>query len=359
MNTSGWTILAAPCVALAALTATSQQLQRVQDDASARRVAAQDQDDASTWRDRLASADLSAREADFEALVARAAEDKGARARLEEWANDYDHREFAWTCRLALREVKAREQSQGAPGLGGDPFEALRQRMFSGQFGADPFGGMIAIDPFGQGFGGLQDWSMPFDFQPGSGAQSQGESFTFEMGPDGVKARVKKNDNGQESEEEYSAKSLDELLQAHPELGRHLGRGDNNLPGLRMFQFGGRDKPLALRGFARPVPTDKLGVYVAEDAAAGEGIKIAGVQPGSLADELGLQPGQVLLSLNGRELKTRDDFSKVLRERAADQGIEVRVKETDGSTITRSWSPPAPSEHGAAHPLAPHGTRKI
>ena len=42
------------------------------------------------------------------------------------------------------------------------------------------------------------------------------------MGPDGVKARVKKEVDGEMKEEEYTAKSLDELLAAHPELSDRI-----------------------------------------------------------------------------------------------------------------------------------------
>jgi hypothetical protein len=320
-----------------------------------------EQDDARDWRGRLETSDLDAREHEFEALVDHARESAAARASVEAWSKDSEHLEFAWTCRLALREVNARTSMNGAWGQFDDPFEAIRKRMFSGGFGGDPFGGFM-LDPFTPGQGGRHGLGDPFQNLPqGSNTQSEAQSFSLEVGPDGVKARVKKNVNGEEHVDEYSAKTVDELLLAHPELSPQIRGGNSGLGGFGMrFGTPGFDFD---RGQVDAPRTDVLGVYIANessnDSTRSEGLRIERVQPGSLAEKLGLEAGQVLLSLNGRALKTRDDISAVLRERKSDAAIEVEVRGSDGVQSTKTWKPSQDNGdgRGAAHPLQPRALK--
>lgn len=358
MNITGWTLVAAPCLALAAFNSPLRNAwQSPWQDSDAKAPVANtpaDLDDASSWREQLRSDDLSARESAFEALIDRASESEAARARLQEWSNDRDQLEFAWTCRLALRELDARSKSFGAWHSFDDPFEALRQHMFSGGLGNDAFGGLMLSDPFGGGFNAHGGAFDSFQNVPqGSGMQSQSESFSLEMGPDGVKARVKTKVDGEDHEEEFSAKTLDELLLAHPELSKHIQSGNSARVGGLGLRFGlpGFDFDHRLSG---PMRTDVLGVYIAtaasNDAAGSDGLRIERVQPGSLAEKLGLEPGQVLSSLNGRSLKTRDDISSALRERKPDEAVVVEVRGQDGALSTKTWEP-SKNSRGKAHPL--------
>ena len=381
-------LLSLACTTLAALPIVTQsatlELPRSE---PLRRVAvpqepAQDvQAELSDWRARLSVADLGAREVEFDALVSRAAEDEEFRARLERWSEATDAGEFAWTCRLALREARARATAPRASTLT-DPFEEMRLRLFGGQ-GQDPFEGLW-VDPFGGGqvqrfrFGApLGSGQFGGQFPPGvqgqSGVQglsnSQSQSLSMEMGPDGVKVRVKKNENGQETTEEYSAKSMEELLEAHPELSGQLGgatggfvfRGQQ-LGGLgapQVFRFGFPDFQLesTLGGAPR---TDRLGVYLkAKESEPGAGLEIEAVQPGSLAEKLGLGRGDRLLKLNGRELHGRDDISFELKRRAPEETLEVEVRTGDGAITTKSWTP-SEDARGKARPIAPlPGARKV
>ena len=362
MNASGWTLFAAPCLALAALplaptaATTGAQSKLAQDEWS----------DATAWRERLAGKDLEAREQAFDDLVSKAARSDDARATLERWSKDEDDLEFAWTCRLALREAKARDHQLGGFGTFGsmdDPFEALRQRMFgsnglgrglggNGGIGGDPFGSFLLLDPFARG-GQLS--ITPFGALPnGAHVQTESEGFSMNMGPDGVKVRVKKDVDGEVKEEEYTANTLEELLAAHPELADRIHGGGSGLqlgfPGILSPQSG-----TALR-------TDKLGVYVPEKTEPGsQGLRILRVQPGSLAEKLGLEADQVVVSIDGHAIVTRDDISTALRERAADATLEVEVRGADGKVSTKSWTPDG-TERGIGRPFAPRtpgATRKI
>ena len=363
MNIAGWTLIAAPCLALAAGHA-SLQVSAPQAEPNTRIGSAPaDLGDARAWREPLQSPDLSARESVFEALVDQALGSEEALARLEAWSNDREQLEFAWTCRLALREARARSKAFGSWSQADDPFEALRQHMFSGGSGSAPFGGFMELDPFAQRWGGAQSlFDRLQGAQQGSIAQSKSEGFTLEMGPDGVEARVKTQVDGEQHEELYSAKTLEELLLAHPELSEHVkaqSLGNGNGLGMR-FGLPGFDFDSRL---ARGPRTDVLGVYVSTDpklaAPNPNGLRIERVQPGSLAEKLGLEAGQVLTSLNGRSLKTRDDISSALRERKSDEAVVVEVRCPDGGLSTKTWKPSSESR-GAAHPLPPSpNTRKI
>ena len=364
MNAIGWTLVAAPCLTLAAFTTSPQTSLHsgLNPQAADSRSG---QDEARDWRERLQNADLGAREIEFEALINQARESESARARLEAWSKDSEHLEFAWTCRLALRELNARGNSANFNGANGpwnqfaDPFEALRSRMFSGGPGNDPFGGFMLMDPFAPGRGGMHGMLDPFQNLPqGSNLQSESEGFSLEVGPDGVKARVKKNVDGEEHVDEYSAKTLDELLLAHPELSSRIHGGNSGGFGMH-FGLPGFDLD---RGPGGKLRTDVLGVYIATESSTdsdSNGLRIERVQPGSLAEKLGLEAGQILVSLNGRALKTRDDISSVLRERRADEAIEVEVRGEDGALSTKTWKPSEESadDRGAAHPLQPRALK--
>jgi len=352
MNTMTMNWFAAPCMALAALAIAPASAPQQSSGAAWAPIPPQDLSDAAAWRELLEEPRLDQRERSFEALVDRAARSAQELRRLEALAHDAAGGEFAWSCRLALREARTRAQG-GSHGIA-DPFEALRQRMFTDPFRADPFGGFQWIDPAAPGAGSLFDLHGGLSGQ--FGAQGNYESFRLEMGPDKVSAFLsKKDEKGEVQTHEYTARDLDELLEQHPELSSHLGRGSGQLglggtwnlgvPGLRFDRAqGGRTR------------TDVLGVYVLDQPADAaddtQGLRIEAVVPGTLASELGLQAGQVLLEINGRALKTRDDISAALRERQPEQALEVRVQDAQGGEQTKSWKP-AEDPRGRARPLEP------
>ena len=70
----------------------------------------------------------------------------------------------------------------------------------------------------------------------------------------------------------------------------------------------------------------RLGVEV---ESSPNGLQVRSVRPGSLADELGLQPGDRLQSINGEAVRTSDDVSAALGK---DRGrVEVKVQRGDAT----------------------------
>jgi len=321
--------------------ASQGQLVRVQPAASATEA------DIEAWKQKLAAPDLDLREQSFDALVNAARRDESLRAALETWARDEARGELAWTARLALRELGPRN----------DPWQGLRGRR--GVFFLDPFEQDFDFDELRRQM--FEDFDRPFPgFGPRTGApvpptppggsgmttRSESESLSLESGPDGVKCKITRTENGQTTTEEYSAKSIDELLEQHPELRGKVGGGSAR-GGAQVRQ----GWPLDLqRELAPEVRTDILGVAIvplpAEEATAlglepGVGLRIERVEPGTIAQQLGLQRGHVLVEMNGKPLRSRDDVSRELQAREASGPIEVIVIDRWGQRRTRSWKPTA------------------
>jgi serine protease Do len=51
------------------------------------------------------------------------------------------------------------------------------------------------------------------------------------------------------------------------------------------------------------------------------GVIVVGVEGGSLADEIGLEEGDVILEINRRKIETIKDFEKAMKEANIDKGI--------------------------------------
>lgn len=318
--------------------AAQGQLVRVQPQAAA------GQEDIDAWKQKLLVADLDLREQSFAAIVGAARRDEGLRGALEAWARDEAAGELAWTARLALRELGPRNDPwQGMRGRRGvfflDPFEQdfdfeeLRRRMFED------------LDRSFQGLGPRTQPPMPPQQGGGMTTRSETESISIESGPDGVKCKVTRSEDGRTTTEEYSAKSLDELLEQHPELRGKVGGGAQSRGGTPLRP----GWPLELER-APDVRTDILGVAIvplaADEATAlglepGVGLRIERVEPGTIAQQLGLQRGHVLVEMNGKQLRSRDDVSRELQAREASGPLEVIVIDRWGQRRTRSWKPTA------------------
>lgn len=370
MNILGWSTLTLPAMTIAAAalqpTAREPQSMRLTRAAPENSAVIQEPLKASDWRGRMTAPDLDAREQAFGELVDAAAGNAQAIAQLEGWSRDAENPEFAWTCRLALREARAREAAPGAFGrFRGSPFQgggadvfgdfdALRRDLFQ----AFPDGDWLAGSPFG-GSGGWRWFGNPGGAQGGFSVGSEGMS--LHSTPDGVKLELRRKVDGQEKTEEYSAKSMEELLEAHPELREHL----QVLPGGTSVRGRLGFTPFA-GGFERAVRTDVLGVYLAtETAVAGEeGLAVQRVAPDSIAQRMGIEAGDTILEIDGWKVRSREDISAHMRERARDAEIQVKVRAADGETKTRSWKPEASAQstgRGQAKPLLPagEGARKI
>lgn len=282
------------------------------------------------WEARLRDPDLDAREKALDELLQQARQDPGLRNLLEGWSQGQD--DLAWTARLGLRLLP--QERVGSRGWGlrpGDPFEALRSMPpmdwgpWGDPFGEDPFEWLHAgKGPFGNGPFGKLDLNLQ-DLQD---VQGQSQSFSVKAGPDGVRVEVHTQDADGEDVKVYEADSLEALLDAHPELQDAVGSSG------RSFSLRSPFRP------ADPIPSDRrvLGVYLRADLQAGGELVVQRVQPGSLAERLGVQAGDVLLHLDGGEIHSRDDIARKLMERADEDPIRLGVRR-DGEGQILTWDP--------------------
>jgi hypothetical protein len=372
-----WLVLAAlPLVAATAVAAGTQNaksggLKRVVDDTR------DDQEafDAAAWKKKLSTSDLAQREKSFEELADLARRDPDARRAVESWADDKDS-ELAWTSRLLRREIEQRSDA-----FPSNPFRrgpGNRGQLYGWQSG--PNGGGFDWDDFSRRFDDLdsmfgdlrEEWgnmlkNMP---SPSGNAKSSTRSLNIQSGPDGVTCKVTEEVDGKKVEHTYQAKSMEELLDAHPELRENLGNGAGN-GAFRWFQgspgggvlvnpHGGMLLPRAdgSRAFrledgtdADGNPrTDRLGIscrQLPKDRAselgldAGNGLEVMDVVPGSIASLLGLRQGDVVTEINGATVRSADDVKKVLADRAKDGEVAVSVVGDDGDRRTMTWKPKA------------------
>jgi len=320
-------------------------LQRVQPPSAS--TGAHDPFDADHWRERLTTPDLDARMFSFEQLARIAAEDPRARQQVHEWSQQADGSELAWTARLLEREL----ERAPAHGLRGgvwrvDPFAP---------FSFDHFGAPPLLEDFERRFEPFLrgPWgAAPLWRQPGASTQRSNSS-QIEITPDGVKVRVTEDVDGEQRTEEYSAPSLEDLYAAHPHLRERLGV---DLRGADPREFGangwfsaptpGRSIPGL--GAHAGVRQDILGV-VLEELSVDEraklgltddaGIRIGRVEPGTLAERLGLGRGQILVELDGERVRTREDVTRKVRARKPTDEVRAVVLNATGESTELRWRP--------------------
>lgn len=380
--------LALSALGLASLSFAQNRLQPLQRGAPVLSPDESAQPDLQSWKAQLSESDLDLREQAFERAVRAARQHPELRAELERWAGDSSVPDLAWTSRLVLREAQqataqpfAGAWNQDNPwGLSGGTQLDLQGLL--GQM-EDLHGNLDHL--FGQ-----LDQGQGVPTQPQAGMSSRSESFQLRSGPDGVECEVTKDVDGEKVTETYRAASLEELLEQHPELrdqismqpfgGHSLGLafpggaqgGLGNLGGMGGPSFrwlgpnsgAGRWDYVAPRAPAR---TDILGVLVepvpAERAQelgleAGVGLTVQRVEPGTIADVLGVRRGHVLVELDGRALTNRDDISAALTARAADAELHLVLVDRWGERRTRSWKPEASPEPIPA-PVVPREAQRF
>jgi len=304
------------------------------------------------WRRSLLLDDLEERERRYAELLELAAHPGDARQALEEWALDAFDPSLSWTARLALRELQARAKSAGPtrrlalpqrppgsalrPAPGGDPLlDQLFDSIFEQHDLPNRFEALLGVDPFG----GLSG--------PLGSSRSSGESLRMSTGPDGVRVELEREEDGQKETKVYEAESLEALLEAHPELGDRLSVSGSLGLGLdarvTLPFFGAQPGlPAAPAIPAAPLRTDILGVYLtepAESASSGAGLVVERTLPGTIAHSLGLEPGDRLLTINGRALETRADVALALAERGQDEALEVELLDAAGERQDLTWRP--------------------
>jgi hypothetical protein len=306
--------------------------------------------DAAATTEALSATDLAARETSFDELVATAHRDPAAAAWIEETAQGTG--ELAWTARLALRELnRSRPRSpfdvwNGASDL--DEFERMIEE-FTGRVAP---GWNSRLDPFVVPFPGLQQQTP---IAPGQ-AMSRAKRVDVQNGNDGWTIRITETVDGEENVREYQGATLEEILEANPELkdevgvsGALVGPGISfriGSPANEPFDFDALRRNLGVRPPAAGaeeagVRTDILGV-IARPASAeegGHGLYVRSIAPGTIAALLGITGGDVLLEVNGKALSTVDDVTTALAARGQDGRVEAVWRDGSGRRRTGSWRP--------------------
>lgn len=249
--------------------------------------------------------------------------------------------------RRALREGRAGKPRTGGtvdpaprhrvdPFGGGDPFERHRRLMEEMRRRMDEvFGGRR--DPF-RGFGFDFDRDFDFDEDFDFDSRSSGQSMKVEAGPDGVRAEVRsKGEDGKWTTKVYEAESMEELRRKHPDVfgksgGFELRFGGGDRGGIRRPGLGLLD-PFDDFGVPSPFPPlgdrPALGVTVTDSDEGG--LEVKEVAKGSLAEKLGVRPGDLIVEVNGQEIGTAAQVGPALL-RGGDK-VEV-VVERDGAEKT-------------------------
>jgi serine protease Do len=121
---------------------------------------------------------------------------------------------------------------------------------------------------------------------------------------------------------------LDSLSDNMRELGR---LGDHLAPFNFNFDF---DLPGALSGRRLGVSVDELTDQLAAYFGAKEGLLVTSVTDGSAASRAGLKAGDVITSINGRAVRSRDDLVHGLRDSTRDEIAIGIVRDKKESSVT-------------------------
>ena len=199
----------------------------------------------------------------------------------------------------------------------------------------------------------------------------QGQSMQMRIGPDGVKVEVQeKGADGKSETKTYEAPDMDSFREKYPEIAqRYLGRGRafafRNF-GLQDFNDPNAAFPGQLRFSPAPsapetdVPPEgeRLGVFIEPigdelreylGIDQGVGLKVKSVNDGSLAERLGMHEGDVLLSVQGRDVRGVEDVRAALRGVDAGAKVEVVVSRKGQRTTLDAKKPASAGAHDEKH----------
>lgn len=288
----------------------------------------------SEWQPALTDPDLDKREQAYANLMDLARTSPSARGHLEEWAQDSTDPLLAWTSRLALRELRARTPGSGLhPG----PFGRLRPSPFGDDFGVHGLLEQLQrdLDQLHGRMGRLSPRAplQPHGGLPGSGFESRSDGFSMQMSPDGVKIEIRKQVDGDEELRTYEGDTLEELLEANPELEPYV----NSQPFL-----GAPSQPRRLplqRTPGATAPRDRSVLGVLAEIREEGGLVIGQVLPDTIADDLELLVDEVVLEINGVPIRAHADVRPALAKSAPDEAIVVTILDTAGKRKDLTWAP--------------------
>jgi len=307
------------------------------------------------WQRALGESDLDLRLALYLELVDRIATDPLVEQVVDEWSLDSNRPDVAWTARLALREARAVKSRSRRSGR-------IQNHLFAGL--------------------GIHVKGSPQSGAPGTPGDESSVDHTghhgprtlrLKTGPGGVRVERRDNVDGSQRTIVFEAASLEQLLEQHPGLARDLGAvrlvPDPNsdelgqvfgaLGGQVQFSF-----DALWSGDAGLLRTDILGIQMREEPsgasgpADGEkcvGILVERIVPESIASVIALRRGDRLLELNNVQMGCGEDVSRVIKDRAAEVPLVVKV-ERDGVVHTFTWKPSigeGPSPDGPDVPDVP------
>jgi len=122
-------------------------------------------------------------------------------------------------------------------------------------------------------------------------------------------------------------------------LGDHLPPFDFN------FDF---DLPGALSGRRLGVTVNELTDQLAQYFGAKDGVLVTSVTDGSAASRAGLKAGDVITSINGQSVRSRDDLIRSLRDADTNELTIVLVRDRKESTVKATIDPPRRTLRGVA-----------
>ena len=297
--------------------------------------------EAELWAARLSEPDQELRMAAYEAVTEAGRDRPEVFRALQSWATDQSRGELAWTARLAMREIEQAQKYEREPwGFGTSDLEGLRDvslGLSQVQFER------ILLEKFDQ----LQRRTaqgLTLGAAPGEGVVPR--VFRLDFGPEGWRLNTRSLGADGEVHQHWEAESIEALLSAHPELEEEFPV----LRGLRIrFGLPGALSTPVVPPVDQGPRTDVLGIEcrpltVAEaeamDLSQGErGLLVARTVPGSIADELGVRRGDILMGLNGVALGAPRDITDVLALRAPKASIHLKLIDTQGQDRSLIWSP--------------------
>ena len=293
------------------------------------------------WAARLSESDQDLRMAAYEAVTEAGRDRPEVFRALQSWAKDKSRGELAWTARMALREIEQAQKQEREPwGFGNSDLEGLRDESLGlSQVQSE----RILLEKFDE----LQRrmaQGLSLGAAPGEGLVPR--VFRLDFGPEGWRLNTRSFGADGGVHQHWEAESIEALLSAHPELEEEFPV----LGGLRL-RFGTpgvMGAPLIPPVDEGP-RTDVLGVecrpLTSNEAAAMElkkedrGLLVARTVPGSIADELGVRRGDILMGLNGTTLGAPRDITDALAQRAHEDSIHLHLIDTQGQDRSLVWSP--------------------
>lgn len=193
-----------------------------------------------------------------------------------------------------------------------------------------------------------------------------GRGMTMQMGPDGVRVEVtERNEKGEEVKKVYEAPDMETFREKHPGVLDKQGMGGiqffMNRPGpgggMRVLPPGRLDRGQPdlddEQGLVAPPDDRRLGVTVRNEIPPdvrafleleeGRGLMVEQVQKGTLAEALGLRPGDIVLSIGEAAIGSTADVQKALAPIEAGKPVAVKVNRRGRELELSAPKPAAPA----------------